>query len=75
MPYSWGRPPAPVDKTKQGGKNNDASKMTDFRKIETIVAVNASKVGLKNRNLLTDFDERNRASVLSNTLYRIPRFG
>jgi hypothetical protein len=72
MPYSFNRPPVPIDKTKQGGKNMDASKITDLKKIETIVAVGKTKVGFNNKNLITNLDEKNRARLLSNTLPRIP---
>lgn len=74
MPYSFNRPPVPIDKTKQGGRNMDASKVTDFRKLQTIVAVNSTKVGFNNRNLYTDLEEKNRARLLSNTFPRIFRF-
>ena len=50
----------------------DASKITDLKKIETIVAVGKTKVGFNNKNLITDLDEKNRARLLSNTLPRIP---
>lgn len=51
----------------------DASKITDQKKIQTIVAVNSTKVGFNNRNLITDLDEKNRARLLGNTLPRIPQ--
>lgn len=73
MPYSFNRPPVPIDKTKQGGRNMDASKITEFKKIQTIVAVDSTKIGFNNKNLFTDLDEKNRARLLANTLPRIPQ--
>jgi len=73
MPYSWNRPPVPIDKNKQGGKNMDASQMTDFRKIEAISAVRSTKVGFNNRNLITNMDELRRTDVMRSGLATIPR--
>lgn len=73
MPYSFNRPPVPIDKTKKGGKNFDASQITSFNKIDAIVAVGKTKLGFNNKNLITDLDEKNRARLLSNTLTGIPR--
>lgn len=74
MPYSWNRPPVPIDKSKQGGRNFDSSTYTDFRKIGTIAAVNSTKIdGTKNKNLYSNIDEKRRADVLISSLKTIPR--
>jgi hypothetical protein len=68
-------PSVPTDKNKQGGRNYDASKSTDFKKIGTISKTDTSKVpGVNNnRNPQTDTDEQRRASVLIAGLRSIPR--
>lgn len=73
MPYSRPLPPVPIDKTKQGGKNMDASKATDFKKIQAISAVGSTKVGFNNRNLITNMDELRRTDVMRSGLATIPR--
>ena len=68
-------PSVPIDKNKQGGRNFDASKSTDFKKIGTISNTDISKVpGINNnRNQQTNTDEQRRASVLITGLRTIPR--
>lgn len=68
-------PSVPIDKNKQGGRNYDASKLTDFKKIGTISKTDTSKVlGINNnRNPQTDTDEQRRASVLIAGLRAVPR--
>ena len=73
MPYSWNRPPVPIDKSKQGGRNFDSSKYTDFLKIGTIAAVNSTKEGENNKNLYTNDEEKRRADILISGLQTIPR--
>jgi hypothetical protein len=72
MPYSRPLPPVPIDKNKQGGKNMDASKMTDFRKVEAISAVRSTKLGFNNKNIYTDTIEQRRAGVMISGLVTIP---
>lgn len=72
MPYSWNRPPVPIDKNKQGGKNMDASQMTDFRKVEAISVVRATKAGFNNKNIYTNIIEQRRAGILISGLQTIP---
>lgn len=72
MPYSRPLPPVPIDKNKQGGKNMDASKMTDFRKIEAISVVRATKSGFNNKNIYTNIIEQRRAGVMVSGLVTIP---
>ena len=72
MPYSWNRPPVPIDKSKQGGRNFDSSKYTDLLKIGTIAAVNSTKVGENNKNLYTNDEEKRRADILISGLQTIP---
>ena len=75
MPYSFARNPVPIDKTKQGGRNFDASAFTGFYKLGTIAAVNSSKrSGGNNKNLLTDTEEQYLADKLNSALTTIPRF-
>ena len=74
MPYSWNRPPVPIDKTKQGGKNMDASAMTGFLNIGTISKVNVTKLTSKaNRNQQTNLVDMRKAAVLISGLQTIPR--
>lgn len=74
MPYSWNRPPVPIDKSKQGGRNFDSSKYLDFVKVGTIAQVNATKTaGTNNKNIYSDPNEQRRTNVLINGLRTIPR--
>lgn len=74
MPYSWNRPPVPIDKSKQGGRNFDSSTYLDLVKIGTIAQVNATKTaGTNNKNLYTDANEQRRTKLLISGLQTIPR--
>lgn len=68
-------PSVPIDKNKQGGRNLDASKMIDFKKVGTITKGDTSKLnaGVKNRDPRTDLDEHHRAAVLISGLRTNPR--
>ena len=67
-------PSIPIDKNKQGGRNYDSSKMTDFKKIGVISKADTSKiVGTNNRNQQTNVDEQRRAALLISGLRTIPR--
>lgn len=68
-------PSVPTDKNKQGGRNYDASKLTDFKKIAVIDGVTDSKLPLQNnKNIYTNTDEQRRAAVLYSSLRAVPRF-
>lgn len=73
MPYSWNRPPVPIDKSKQGGRNFDSSTYLDFVKVGTIAQVNVTKAGQNNKNLYTDMSEQRRTNVLIRGLQTIPK--
>lgn len=73
MPYSWNRPPVPIDKSKQGGRNLDSSTYLDLVKIGTIAQVNATKTGQNNKNLYTDVQAQRRTNILISGLQTIPR--
>lgn len=64
MPYSWNRPPVPIDKNKQGGKNMDASTITDLMKTAVISSIGNTKIGFNNKNIYTDINEQRRAAVI-----------
>lgn len=64
MPYSRNRPPAPIDKGKQGGGSRDASDITEYNKMKTIVDTNSTKIGFNNRNLVTHTSEIIRSTLL-----------
>lgn len=50
----------------------DASQMTDFRKVEAISVVRATKVGFNNKNIYTNIIEQRRAGILISGLQTIP---
>jgi hypothetical protein len=62
-------PSIPIDKNKQGGRNYDSSKMTDFKKICLISNDDTAKP-----NQQTDLTELRRGSLLASSLRSIPRF-
>lgn len=68
-------PSVPIDKNKQGGRNYDASKMTDFKKIGTISKADTSKIvsGTKNQDPRTNNDEQRRSAIMISALRTIPR--
>jgi len=67
-------PSIPIDKNKQGGRNYDSSKMTDFKKIGVISKADTSKiVGTNNRNQQTNVNEQRRSALLISGLRTIPR--
>lgn len=67
MPYSWNRPPVPIDKTKRG-QNYDASAFTNFVKIGTISGISATN---NSSNMLTDVNEQIRSQLLISGLTTI----
>jgi len=62
-------PSIPIDKNKQGGRNYDSSKLTDFKKICLISNDDTTKP-----NQQTDLTELRRGNLLASTLRSIPRF-
>jgi hypothetical protein len=62
-------PSIPIDKNKQGGRNYDSSKMTDFKKICLISNDDTTKPDQQ-----TNRSELRRGNLLASTLRSIPRF-